>query len=378
MTFALTKYIFPIQQEICLSNKLGFVLDNPRTPEEIAIVRNYISESIDDRDRSEQTSLAPISIRLGISLSDLKANIEGYSLDYYNQNPEKSLLDILSETWIIIRFKEHEEFSKILENKDELIHVMLTNNDSEYAKEFKALSSYCHLVSLLIENDSHYHGESFLLNKNPYDIFFSNKNTDVYETVEAFTNTNFSLKSDEERQKNWKYWLDIHEEILIAVSQLESLIEQGIYQERGKKLRISQRQTPLQKLLHMGGILKTSYDNVRDPELMLLLLVSIIEYLITRNPDTSRFNVEDSISKQFKLKCATLIHNQDKDYKLQELSQQLNRIYSQRSDLAHGNYKEDFKLDDVVNSVYLLYKFNKHILNEFIKDRDLIDYLKEN
>ena len=117
---------------------------------------------------------------------------------------------------------------------------------------------------------------------------------------------------------------------------------------------------------------------MQDPELMLLLQVSIIEYLLTRNPDTSKFNVEDSISKQFKLKCAVLIHYQDKNYDLVKLNDELSKIYDQRSDLAHGNYKEQVDKKDIVQSVFLLFKFNKHLLNVFIDDRHFLDHLKDN
>ena len=35
-------------------------------------------------------------------------------------------------------------------------------------------------------------------------------------------------------------------------------------------------------------------------------------------------------------------------------------------------------MESILDSILLLYTFNRHILNVFISDRDLIDYLKDN
>lgn len=222
----------------------------------------------------------------------------------------------------------------------------------------------------------YYHGESFLLSTNPYELFSTAVNQNVYEAVEKFLGHNFLFKH-ENRGSDWLYWIDGFEEICSQADLLEVLLQGTIIREVGKVCS-SQKETPKQKILHIGNRLKTSYEHLHDPELMLLLLVGNIEYLLTRNPDTNRFNVEDSISRQFKLKCAIIIHNQDTDYDLVQLNKELGIIYSQRSDFAHGNYKSDFKIENVLDSVYSLYKFNKYIISEFIEDRALIECLKDN
>jgi len=232
-------------------------------------------------------------------------------------------------------------------------------------------------LSLLANDGLKYHGESFLLSKSPYDIFYTNNDYPTKQSVETFIGYSFLMKSAN-RGTSWLYWIDGFQSILNEAKRIESILSQGIIQEKGKRLRISQKQAPEQKLLHVGGLLKTSYEHLQDPELMLLLLVSILEYMVTRNPDTSKFNVEDSISKQFNLKCAILIYNQDKSINLTELNQTLRKIYNQRSDLAHGNFKGNFKINEVVESVYSLYSFIKHIINEYLIDRSLVEFLKDN
>jgi hypothetical protein len=382
MTFAITKYIYPLESSILLSGSLNYIIDNPRTEKEIEIVKNFISESLNES-KEETSTMAPLGMRLVLSLGDLKKGLEqkdntGYALQYYKNNMQKPLVDILAETWVILRFSDEEEFTKIANNREELFRTIIGNDNSEYATKFNELANYCHVLSMLFHNeDGDYHGESFLLSENAYEVFYKSKNLKIKDSIENFIHFNFSF-NELKRHEEWKYWFDAKNWIFKDAERLESLIIQDKILEKGKKIRLSQKQTPKQKILHIGGLQKTAYEHLKDPELMLLLLVSIIEYLVTRNPDNNKFNVEDSISKQFKLKCAVLIHNQDIEYNLVQLSDDLNSLYSQRSDIAHGNYKEDFNIDKIVEAVRLLNKFIEHILNEYIDDRNLLEYLKDN
>jgi hypothetical protein len=381
MTFAITKYIYPIEHEIVISKSMGYTLDNPRTKEEIDIVRGFIEETLLDKNRREDSRTAPLFLRAKYSIDDLKEilkSTDGYALNYLSNLNDKKIVDILSEIWIIFRFPEEEEFLQLAKDKNELIHKIIVKEESSYTIQFKNVVSYCHLLSLLIHNEeNYYHGESFLLSEYPYEIFLTSNNSKIYEAIENFVNDNFSTRNGM-KSPLWLYWPDILNTIVETAVKLESLLVQENKEFPKKQIPLSQKQTPKQKLLHIGNILSAAYAQVINPELMLLLLVSIIEYLVTGNPDTNRFNVEDSINKQFKLKCAILIHNQDKEYDLRVLNSELKNIYSQRSNIAHGNYKENFKLEDIINSTYLLHKFNRDILNEFLSDRQLIEYLKDN
>jgi len=381
MTFAITKYIYPIEHEIVISKSMGYTLDNPRTKEEIDIVRGFIEETLLDKNRREDSRTAPLFLRAKYSIDDLKEilkSTDGYALNYLSNLNDKKIVDILSEIWIIFRFPEEEEFLQLAKDKNELIHKIIVKEESNYTIQFKNVVSYCHLLSLLIHNEeNYYHGESFLLSEYPYEIFLTSNNSKIYEAIENFVNDNFSTRNGM-KSPLWLYWPDILNTIVETAVKLESLLVQENKEFPKKQIPLSQKQTPKQKLLHIGSILSAAYAQVINPELMLLLLVSIIEYLVTGNPDTNRFNVEDSINKQFKLKCAILIHNQDKEYDLRVLNSELKNIYSQRSNIAHGNYKENFKLEDIINSTYLLHKFNRDILNEFLSDRQLIEYLKDN
>jgi hypothetical protein len=378
MAFALTKYIFPIEKEILLSSHFDYKVDNPRSPEEKKLVKEFILESIKSKDVFESGLLtAPLSLRISFSNGDLKEylKIEGndeYAIRYFEENSIKEVIDLLTEIWIIIRFPDNGEFDSMITNRNNLLRKIMSYSKTDYDKRFNDLSSYCHLLSLIINDDENYHGESFLLNQNPYEIFFSSKNPNVIDILENFHAINGFPSIN---NFNWLHWLGAHSVLLKEGERLETLVIQDRIGNGGKKSPNSQKQTPKQKLLHFGNILKTSYEHLKNPELMLLLLVSIIEYLLTRNPVTNSDEETDSISKQLKSKCTKAVESQDK---ISSLPKKLAQIYTQRSNLAHGNYKDNFDEDKIIGSVYLLYKINKHLLNAFIDDRKLIDYLKDN
>jgi hypothetical protein len=383
MTFALTKYIFPLKNEIEFSNFKKYVFDNPRTNSELKIVKDFINKTIlEDCENCKNSTIAPMLTRLGLSIEELrhnltKSNPDCFALKYFNSFETKEYIDILAETWIIIRFPEQLEFYQISKDRAELYKHILTNKESAYSLSYKELSNYCYLISLLSHDNDTYHGESFLLLDNPYGIFFSQTNMKVYDTISRFQNMNSNL-DNYNRQTNWLYWFDSFQHIISSAKQIDSLMVQEKVVEKNKRTRQSQKQTPCQKLLHFGNLLQSAYQHLNDPGLMLLILVSCIEYLITRNPESTKFNVEDSISKQFYLKCAVLIHSQNKNYNLVKLKQELTQIYTQRSNYAHGNFKENIEIEEIIKSVHLLYRFNRDFINAFINDRQLIEYLKDN
>lgn len=380
MAFAITKYIYPLQKEVIFSEHLDFVFDNPRTDDEVKLVKKFIELDLNDSKSDEDFPMAPILTRLGTTIYRVietlkKLDSYEYLLKYYEENRDKIDLDFLAKMWVIIRINQTAEFDELSKNRSLVFSKMLDQKETGYAKFFKELSSYCHLVSLLSNSEGNsYMGESFLLSYKPYEIFFMSIRGGVYAAVDNYIVFNNSLAYPD-RHPHWLYWNYGLHKLLEEAQRIDSLLIQQPNKELKKSL--SQKQTPKQKLLHIGWLLKISHEHLASLELMLLLQVSIIEYLITRNPDTSKFNVEDSIGKQFKLKCAVIINSVEKDYNLTKLNKELTTIYDQRSDLAHGNYRE-IDEEEILNSVTFLYRLNRHILDAFINDRKLVEYLKDN
>jgi hypothetical protein len=119
--------------------------------------------------------------------------------------------------------------------------------------------------------------------------------------------------------------------------------------------------------------------------------------MLTHAPDFNRYNVEDSINKQFRLKLSVLMYQEDNKINLTDLNKRLNEIYSQRSNVAHGNFaaydklitkevnkmKDREELDDlkgIARERFVIdcYNYIRVILKAYVKDRNFVQYLKDN
>jgi hypothetical protein len=76
----------------------------------------------------------------------------------------------------------------------------------------------------------------------------------------------------------------------------------------------------------------------RDIRTKLVNLVALIELLLARNPDTSRFNVEDSLTRQFVLKLGILLHHESPSLDLDWSRRAMKDLYQLRSSIAHGDF----------------------------------------
>ncbi len=144
-----------------------------------------------------------------------------------------------------------------------------------------------------------------------------------------------------------------------------------------------------EKLLYISSLLKIVGHDVKDEKIKLVVLVSILELLLTHNPDFSRFNVEDSINKQFQLKASILIYLHDKSKDLKQIQKRLKTLYGLRSNIAHGNFKgvikfiqslskEEGKEEYFESLIGELYCYIRAILFEYMRDPVFVDFLKDN
>jgi hypothetical protein len=171
----------------------------------------------------------------------------------------------------------------------------------------------------------------------------------------------------------WIFFPDVKEKIVSVAELLERAFESGLKE----------------KLLYVGSILKIITHEVGDIRTKIVMITSILELLLTHNPDFNRFNVEDSISKQFQLKASILVYLNDKTVDIDLVKKRLKTIYHQRSNIAHGNFsavnkyinslskkegKEEYFDDLVVD----LYKYVRAVLEEYLKDSKFVEFLKEN
>lgn len=141
-------------------------------------------------------------------------------------------------------------------------------------------------------------------------------------------------------------------------------------------------------LMYIGNILRVAEHDVQDIRVRFFLLVSLLELVLTHNPDTSRYNVEDSINRQFRLKTGIMVRLQHPEINLSDLERRLKQLYSLRSAIAHGNFKAISKyeqslskkegkeeyFDDVVTDTYFYLRAS---LEQFLKDPEFVQFVKK-
>ena len=177
----------------------------------------------------------------------------------------------------------------------------------------------------------------------------------------------------EDDERTWLFFPVAKEYMLEQCNLIEKAFQEGL----------------ADKLLYIGSILQIA-QHTTDTKVRIVMLTSIIELLLTHNPATNRFNVDDSINKQFQLKTSILVYLSDKSKDINVIRKRLQTIYQQRSNVAHGNFGELEKyarrlpknkkkesketLGDLVGD---LYTYLRAILEMYLRDRQFVEFIKD-
>ena len=146
----------------------------------------------------------------------------------------------------------------------------------------------------------------------------------------------------------------------------------------------------------------SNYISMEDKKMRIMSLVSILELLLTHKPDSNRYNIEDSIRKQFCNKILILLYLNYKNINYVEEEKYLLMVYDLRSAIAHGSfeqidmiakkmdrwffnnstdykeYYEGFNIDIVFEYIEeSLEKYVRTSIKMFLEDQKLIELLKK-
>ena len=398
MNIILTQYIYPIESAIELSNKLGLSFDNPRSEAEIAAVKRYIKYSLGSPDKMYEYNRAmrlPISAPRNIvsirqSLHKFKAvhKTDEYKKSFLAENSPKDIFGLLAKMWIVLRYNDEGQFESLRTYKEEKDKeeerkgksLIILDEESPILINEKSANDFSHLLSLIINTEEGFFGGSFLLHTGHFDL--AEPKIDGWLNKAVMFWTFMCYQPDNEDESRWLVDFSFIKDVAIKTGKLLD----EILDEKSKD-----------KLLYVGSMLRLCSEEIKDPKMKLVTLVSIIELMLTHSPDFKRYNVEDSINKQFRLKMSVLMHQDDNKINLTELSKRLGEIYTQRSNVAHGNFaeydkmitKEISKMKDREdwgdlkgiareNFVVDCYRYIKVILKSYIRDRDFVEHLKNN
>lgn len=381
MNFLTTSYVYPLPEKIILSHRLNFWLDNPRTADEISTIKDYLLEAyeIEQKERSLFHSYRPIEDleRILFEFRDALSGEDTYTAKFFDSYEREHIFEFIASMWVIARFDDEGETQFI---KDELAklsplgeyHAFL-EDDNPIVRNSQRLVNYSYLLSLLAHSEADYYfGRCFIPEPNQ-----GVRGEAVEKLWRDFLTLETVVQSDLNDETSeplrWMFLPSALSEVQRVAQLLEKTFDDGL----------------TDKLLYIGGILKIASYDTRDVKIAIVMLTSIIELLLTHNPNTNRFNIEDSISKQFQLKASILIYLNNKTEDISHIKKRLKTIYEQRSNIAHGNFGEIHKymgklskkeeeeecFEDLKSD---LYSYIRVILEEYLKDRVFVDFLKEN
>lgn len=378
MFYLITNYFYPLKNEILLSKHFNFILDNPRTTDEIESISKLIQ---DTHEKSEVLKFPPIAENQYISLKYFLKEIS----NYYSENDEylknvfsnfklnstKSIYKAMAEIVIIVRYNDNDENKRInkevkLLRSEGKAALALLDEENLIFKNADQLKYYGHVLSLLTQ-DNEYRG-SFI---NSFDSFHT-KNIRFSQNLFYLASIGMSTKrSIKKNRDEWLGFTLIADKLLHNSKLIEAFVDDN-------------SEDRICKLLYVGEVLSLINEDVKDNKMKILLYTSIIEMLVARNPDSNRFNIEDSINKQFQLKTTIISHLANSQKRnLEEVKKEMQDIYSLRSMIAHGNYsdikkfvskkKDKYVLDKYVSK---LSRYTKEVVSYYISNPDFVDFIK--
>lgn len=380
--YLLTHLLFPIENPIQLSKKLDLSLDNLRNEEEIKRLKNFIEVSMDSDDeiynRPGHKMRLPkvadegiVSVEWGLRDFAKKYNQSEYITKFFEENQTDDYWDLISRMWVVLRIGDNSEIYNSLYNYkiDKLFYL------EDESPAWENAINYSYILSLLIsKGDEDYNGRTFLLPNLDHLIDFPEPNVYLNGAIFYFCGINVVDYSPSKSEEFFD---------------LASLIEP--LKDKANKIEKILDIESAKKLLYIGNLLKAADNRHIDSRLKFNTLVSIMELLLTHNPDYNRFNVEDSISKQFRLKTSILAYIEDPEINLDEMRNNLKDIYDQRSNIAHGNFNEFYKYlvkgkskDSIFSTKHFhklmdnLYDYVRICVNQYIQRRKFVEFLKKN
>jgi hypothetical protein len=335
-SFLVTHYFLPFHDPVEFAPSLGFYLDNPRSPEELKAVEDFFAETLLERRSSREPDdhLWSAQIDEFVKMGEIAETV-------FSDRP----MHRLARMAVVMRFDDEGAVAELEQmreeaGKDPAPGFFLLEDDHPLVRNAKALDSFCGLVALLAHTEHReYNGTTITYPDlwldhpdNASDIIVS---SDVYmQLARAFDRELIEAHPNDA----WRYFPFISKNLLSAARRLEAAYARGD-----------------SEILRFVGDLLVTARETRDPKLRIMLLVSVLELLVTRSPDVQRFNIEDSISRQFVLKLGVLAHLGDPSYNdFERLRSTLRTIYGRRSAIAHGGFssgkgKNKVTLDDEIS-----------------------------
>ena len=341
--FIMTKFMYPldVKKRQVFFGKLYF--DNPRTTEEI----NYVAKLLK---QINYECAGGFPDRLGVFPDDCITLMTIYDMFYKNNCSDpiveefnqkygelKNIYKKLARMMVVIRSTDIIDIEDTkgrftFYKKDDSIALELHNNPkltySDYNEE--KINNYFSFLSFILDSNS--------INNNLFgrNLYTYKRFNDIFLNLLVVASNDY--KEMNEELYRFGLFRDVEENVL-KVSK-----------------KIGERYTDRKFLFICKKIhyLFTIYN--LNADMAFLEIMGLLEMLLTHNPDASRFNVEDSITKQFKGKLLMILYEKNNNLQIDNVEKELKFAYCVRSSIAHGNYTE---LEKNLSQLFNFYEMKK-------------------
>lgn len=360
MNFIMTKFVYPLKQKMELFD--GYYFDNPRTPEEIKYVEQFVRKAT-PFPPNDRLAGGEGFITIDFIIDNMKTRYanDDYVAEYIDNCKYKDSCYKIASMWVILRLKEEKCADDFFECAEK-IHSRIDT------------------LTLLAFEENHYIDFSVLISGEYLELYEEHIVSRIQNSIIEILVESTKKKSKKIKKEEYRFngFLCFYNDIV----------------EVNKKIE----EVPNKELIaYVMESIQAMRKN-RDLKMKFVSIVSIIELLLTHSPDYARFNVEESISKQFKNKVALACYLYDKGCDCELIREECKIIYSLRSDIAHGNFgvfpkdlnryfafckKYNFIYFDEFDSVNVLEKLMSRTLNYmttilklYMNDYKLYDIIK--
>lgn len=328
MNFLLTTFFQELSEPVMLVASRGLVLDNARTDEELEHVTMLLTRAA-SMDGVHVSMLPGIAIHVPwpAGLATVRTRTLDSVVD--DQIPAEAALALMEEVaraaapqQIICRFDDGGAYDELQEIRGSVPakSVVLLSDDNPLLTRSREAFEIGQLLALLAcdEDTEGTLGDAFILDHTP------DWSTELGEKLAAALVTRCLISVDKRGQTGFKF----------ADFEYYSARLATVGRRFDDRLSSSEATDPL---LYAGQLMAIAAET-RDSRTRLVNLVALLELLLTRKPDSSRFNVEDSLTKQFVLKLGVLLYCESPTLDLNWTRRALMDLYALRSAIAHGDF----------------------------------------
>lgn len=328
MNFLLTTFFNDLAEPLTLMASRHLLLDNPRTEQELDHITMLLTRA-SSMDGVHATMLPGIAVHVPWpeGLDSIRARtLDAVADDKIPAEAARHLMAEMVEAaapqQVICRFDDSGAYDELLEirSNSPANSFVLLHDDNPLLVRSREAYQIGQLIALLAcdEEAEGALGETFILDDTP------DWSVELGENLTAALVARLLISTDRPGQAGYRFAdLNYHSARLAEIG--------GRLDER---LSSKPATDPL---LYAGELLAIA-AGTRDSRIRLVNLVALLELLHTRNPDASRFNVEDSLTKQFVLKLGVLLYREAPLLDLEWTRKALRDLYGLRSAIAHGDF----------------------------------------